>query len=514
MSKLDGVPAFAGLFTIVNELEQIRYQAFVPTKSLQHVRAAFEGIAESLKKHGHPETYLGFTDNVPTDAPFVTKIMPSLARNVVPVLSTEFSDLPAASLLEHIDVLVLDTFEAIESACLFLLDNVKAEDKKIFVGFDTEWNFIPDSQFGRNVGLDLSRLASDWNFKLPDINPKRSDRFKNPRHTYELGAFARIKGVVKNGPASLATIAAATLHVCLSKIERASDWQAPELSDSQKHYAASDSWISLEIYKTLNTRPSVGISLSHVSVFPPTGYKVSIMNKKKEVAQGTLGNHAQHFDYIDKNGEKKQLNVTKTRAIVQIESISAPGWILPFHGNISLGSIETLPFLTVLNKTTLFSQLNNNTYDQDFDLSSTGIPDIPSTVRKPSSNDTHSSIPDQSSDDELDNEEEFSDADDNFPDLESDDNNVNFNNGNGNQNVNLSDIDMSTAYSQPQDLESPVPSRILADVWHIMDRILRLIPQSHSLRQEFSSAFSETILVPDREDKARMEAFLKKQNLT
>ncbi len=91
------------------------------------------------------------------------------------------------------------------------------------------------------MGLDLSRLASDWKLKLPDINPKRSDRLKNPCHTFELGAFARIKGVVKNGTASLATIAAATLQVCLSKAERASDWQADELTDMQIKYAALDS---------------------------------------------------------------------------------------------------------------------------------------------------------------------------------------------------------------------------------------------------------------------------------
>jgi hypothetical protein len=37
LMKLDGAVTFAALFTIVNEFEQIRFQAFVPTKSLSHI---------------------------------------------------------------------------------------------------------------------------------------------------------------------------------------------------------------------------------------------------------------------------------------------------------------------------------------------------------------------------------------------------------------------------------------------------------------------------------------------
>src|SRR6266576_4235376 len=36
MMRLEGTQMFMALFTIVNEWEQIHYQAFVPTKSLAH----------------------------------------------------------------------------------------------------------------------------------------------------------------------------------------------------------------------------------------------------------------------------------------------------------------------------------------------------------------------------------------------------------------------------------------------------------------------------------------------
>jgi hypothetical protein len=38
MMKLSGgVVSFAALFTILNEFEEIRFQEFVPTKSLSHI---------------------------------------------------------------------------------------------------------------------------------------------------------------------------------------------------------------------------------------------------------------------------------------------------------------------------------------------------------------------------------------------------------------------------------------------------------------------------------------------
>jgi hypothetical protein len=55
LMKLDGVVTFAALFTLVNEIEQIRYQAFVPTKSLSHIQAGLEAMVKSLKDHGLAE---------------------------------------------------------------------------------------------------------------------------------------------------------------------------------------------------------------------------------------------------------------------------------------------------------------------------------------------------------------------------------------------------------------------------------------------------------------------------
>jgi hypothetical protein len=47
--ELDGTATFAALFTVLNEFEQIHFQAFVPTKSLSHIQSSLKGIVKSLR---------------------------------------------------------------------------------------------------------------------------------------------------------------------------------------------------------------------------------------------------------------------------------------------------------------------------------------------------------------------------------------------------------------------------------------------------------------------------------
>ncbi|KAF8321954.1 hypothetical protein F5887DRAFT_904347, partial [Amanita rubescens] len=82
MMKLNGIVTFAALFTVVNEFEQIRWQAFVPTKALSHIKAGLEGMVTSLNEHGLPQPILGFTDNVASDYSTFVECIPSLSRDV------------------------------------------------------------------------------------------------------------------------------------------------------------------------------------------------------------------------------------------------------------------------------------------------------------------------------------------------------------------------------------------------------------------------------------------------
>ncbi|KAJ6528995.1 hypothetical protein B0H19DRAFT_900365, partial [Mycena capillaripes] len=70
------------LFTLMNEFEQIRFQAFVPTKSLAHIRTGLEEMVRSLESHGHSPVRLGWTDNVASDAATFLDCIPTLGDHI------------------------------------------------------------------------------------------------------------------------------------------------------------------------------------------------------------------------------------------------------------------------------------------------------------------------------------------------------------------------------------------------------------------------------------------------
>lgn len=92
------------------------------------------------------------------------------------------------------------------------------------------------------VGLALS---SDFH-ELATLHKLR------PKGFVDLQKIAPECGIVDQ---SLLKMAAITLSGRLSKAQRLSNWEAVQLTDAQKLYAATDAWVCLEIYKKLKTCP-------------------------------------------------------------------------------------------------------------------------------------------------------------------------------------------------------------------------------------------------------------------
>ena len=57
-------------------------------------------------------------------------------------------------------------------------------------------------------------------------------------------------------------------------------------------------------------------------------------------------------------------------------------------------------------------------------------------------------------------------------------------------------------------------ARILANVFHEMEKVCRTISKKHTLSKKFATAFSDTLLVPDEDDKKLVSEVLLKKNLT
>ncbi|KAF8174492.1 hypothetical protein K438DRAFT_1522445, partial [Mycena galopus ATCC 62051] len=57
-----------------------------------------------------------------------------------------------------------------------------------------------------------------------------------------------------------------------------------------------------------------------------------------------------------------------------------------------------------------------------------------------------------------------------------------------------------------------IRSRVIMDIWHAMARVK--VSKEHGLRRLFGIALRDAIFIPDEQDKARIEAYLKTQNLS
>jgi ribonuclease D len=166
------------------------------------------------------------------------------------------------------EIVVVDSAEQIDAACDELL-------RESLLGFDTESR--PAFQKGVVNRIALLQLSTPTRCYLFRLNKIRLDKaimkiLENPKITKiglsvagdirELETLRKFrpKGFVdlqKLAPEygiselSLIKIAAITLGHKISKAQRLSNWEAVQLTDAQKLYAATDAWICTEIYKNL-----------------------------------------------------------------------------------------------------------------------------------------------------------------------------------------------------------------------------------------------------------------------
>ncbi|EOZ99296.1 hypothetical protein A33Q_0674 [Indibacter alkaliphilus LW1] len=69
-----------------------------------------------------------------------------------------------------------------------------------------------------------------------------------PKSFFDLNAELKKVGFHNVGVRNLSAM---VLDIRISKSEQVSNWEAPELTDKQKVYAATDAWVCLEVYKKL-----------------------------------------------------------------------------------------------------------------------------------------------------------------------------------------------------------------------------------------------------------------------
>jgi hypothetical protein len=251
------------------------------------------------------------------------------------------------------------------------------------------------------------------------------------------------------------------------------------LTPVQKTYAALDAWVALDVWDKLQSRK---ISVLPLKFAGPLDQLVSVYSRSKEVARGIIVQQPTSVEL----GPGSAINVTRSRALVQIDEVLSPSYSCSLHKR-TLESFGPPPFQVVATLSSLRTRSSDVLPPPQLEYRQPVL--VPVAATNPPA--IWQSSEDMTDLDYLDNIDEISsdsgglDGDDNLE---------------------------HQPYHQPP--SAVVPSRILADVWHVMDRILRTIPKSHSARRAFATAFSDTMLVPDKADKALVTLVLAAKNQT
>lgn len=183
------------------------------------------------------------------------------------ITKEELTDLP----LRWFDgeIVVVDSYDKLESA-------IKILSKAKIIGFDTETKpAFKKGVFNKVALLQLSIKDKAFLFRLNRIglpkevckilaNPKIiktgvaiNDDIKglnkiqpfNAKGFVELQDNAKTLGITDF---SLKKLAAITCGFRISKGQQLSNWEADELSEAQKIYAATDAWAALEIFENFS----------------------------------------------------------------------------------------------------------------------------------------------------------------------------------------------------------------------------------------------------------------------
>ncbi|KAJ7461210.1 hypothetical protein FB451DRAFT_1498462 [Mycena latifolia] len=573
IARLDGVRVFGSLWTMTNEHEQVRQMLFTPTDHLYHIEQPLRDVVRSLHEHGHEPISFLWTDNVAADRQFAERVIPTLRVGVNSDSTTSSIALPPATIPNDLNVHLASSLHLIDLACSSIMSNVGDEttDQKIVVGFSIEWDWqaskaghfpaammqislntsvnllqiyhiqkpehVPESlkalllskrvlKVGYHVQGNLDLLSLLWELRSsPEqkINSKATGWI-------DLGALAKSKGLIPHAAVSFRQISEAILRRNLDDQQdvRCSDWCRPDISDDQRQYAVRNAWVSLAIYKAIVDRPPAGARLAQIGL---PGKKVTVRNGDMSVAHGFFAVQPTKIAVTESDPDTKYITISRTRrAVITIQEILTPSFICHYHDR-ALEDMGRPPFDIAVDLNSLIAREeytihplppvhnSENSTAMDVDSEAEGL-------EAPISESHDSPLMDSEPEDfESESESDQSDAE--FPAaLDSED---------FAQNT-VMDVDefndpetdaLISAYEdpldapphanhpliQPSDDSAPKPTRTFQDVWHLMGRVTKKIEKRHSLGKQFARWLRDAMLIPDKIDKAQVEAVLKRSGI-
>ncbi|KAH7919165.1 hypothetical protein BV22DRAFT_1051234 [Leucogyrophana mollusca] len=488
LGNISGVAAFSALHSAVND----------------DCMPALAKIPKSLAQFGHSDVQVVYTDNVRGDKDVLERIFPSLLRDVTPIPTS-------LTLPDGWGVYVLSSTYQINSQLNSIMEDLRhlETEQELHIAVDMEWpvdratgiygrvavvsmaykqsiyiiplaNFIHDDGFlklpcsllvfmrsvrirklGVHVKADLTRLFNDCGFATATEQPFVG--------ALELGVLAKQQNITDCGNIGLSDLTAAVLRRYLVKdtsVRVSTNWNNPTLTQEQIDYAALDVYASWAIFESFLTVPVPG----PVTAVTSAGTHVKLLSRdgKTVVALG--------FISWSRPPKHDGINVTKTRAIIQVTSIVVPAYLAYVgHDPVNRSPPTACPV---------------------GEPPSTIEPYISDLVEEPVEDEDYSTWPD-SLDYDAESEQHVSDA---VPDVQ------------GLQQAQLlGHLTFNTPDGEAVHRQQ-VRSRVIGDPWHGMDQFK--IPVHHGLRQPFARALRDALFLPDLNDKSAVERVLAKRNTT
>ncbi|KAJ7215023.1 hypothetical protein GGX14DRAFT_696572 [Mycena pura] len=502
MGGLRGQKIHAAAHTMVNEFEEMRKHALVPSKALEYVEDAFIEVSEGLKEHGHPACSVYYSDSPQSELAFIENVVPSLAENVSHI--TPYSDLiPFTCDPSIVRVHSADTPE-IDDLCAELLDKAEASSGFLVVALAVRYEVTNESSTvsaiqlwteDKNFVFDTSKFTSLAHFPpalravltsasilkigcglrsaVSTLGTIYGDdelcKAANARRgsLLELGLHAKLKGAVSNSSYPIHTLIGIILQRAFMPLRNVEAiWQA---------------------YLKLAGQDSVGLPLTEEQG-RENGRLVTVVHGNKPVAEGVIvGVHDGHLDVDqpevgNKPAHRQRINITQKRTLIRITQ-----FIHDKHNGLMVAAVS------MLRTRSSISPVPSSAVERAFSTPATGgsydeSPIDFSGVGSDSFNAGQSGTTD----------EDLSMGEEDNDDLPTDIHEA---------------VEHAQTMLHSAAEDNTMPTRVLDDAFHFMDRLIRLLSKVHTAFKPFCAHFSESIFLRDKDDEAAVRAVLEKKGI-
>ena len=381
---------------------------------------------------------------------------------------------------------------------------------------------------GVSVRADLIRVATAWG--LSDFC-KLLQNGLNSCYV-ELGQLAKLKGAILNDNADLAALNAVVLRCRIPKHQSLpfADWSMSTLGDDHQNYAALFAYAVHQIWIALSTKLSVNMPLGKAI----RGQLVSLMSGKKIAAYGIVADQPAKVSVLV-GSETKELKLTAKQAVITVQKVVLGGMLIKAQ-KLSLQELGPLPFIIVVPLNCLRTRSAEEPQEILSELPQVG-PSPPYMPLPPFAEEVMSQ--NKFLDRDYDELEYLTDTDDDsyesIPAAHNDPMEIEFhdtsNTMEGTSGLSNMERDQPThqahmdspshatgikpGYVQPEYNENTsLHTRVFEDIFHVMNRLLKLLSKAHSAFNPFAQQLSQILLVEDADNRHQVEAILEKQNKT